>query len=169
MISNEKLLKSYSLQNCLKVYKKLNLSVAINSQSPTIGTLAKERGTEFTEAFLCAWLINLNHILGIKNQMSDEQIEFCASELINEFRTLKIADLTLVFKRIMSGKYGEFYESLSSAKVLSWFRDYFDERCDFAEQESDREHNKFKQGIGDFNQSSNIKRVLTGISERVKK
>ncbi|MUV03358.1 hypothetical protein GN157_06510 [Flavobacterium rakeshii] len=93
--------------------------------------------------------------------MTEDQIELCAIEVNETYYTLKISDLTFLFKKIISGSYGEFYESLTIPKVLSFFREYFEERCQLAEQQSLRTHNDDKSH-SEFNYSKNIKRVLTG-------
>ncbi|WP_372938135.1 hypothetical protein [Seonamhaeicola sp.] len=127
--------------------------------SPTIGTMQREKGRVFTEAMVMGWLVYLNELLNLNKPMSEDQIEMCATEILNDFYALKFSDLTLLFKKIISGSYGEFYESLSIPKVLSFFRDYFDERCDVAVQESEMNHKNFTSDET-FNYSNNVKRYL---------
>lgn len=64
--------------------------------------------------------------------MNAPQISLCAEMVLQEydFKNLKIADLNLLTKQVISGQYGEFYESISIPKVIEWFRKYFDFRCD---------------------------------------
>ncbi len=66
-------------------------------------------------------------------------------------------DPAFLFRRIINGQYGEFYESLSIAKVLSFFREYFDERCLAAAEDSLRTHADFSSR-DEFNCSRNVKR-----------
>jgi hypothetical protein len=164
-----KLLVIYSPKNCLKHVSKLRtLEMAINADAPTLGTFKREQGIEFTEGLIMAWLMHLNNILNLNKPMSDEQIEMCAIDIVNEFYALKMSDLSFLFKRIYSGVYGEFYESISIPKVLSFFREYFNERCDFAEQQSIRNHNNVKSD-DTFNYSKNVRRIITGLSNQSKK
>jgi len=93
--------------------------------------------------------------------MTEEQIEMCAAEIVNEYFALKMSDLTLLFKRIISGVYGEFYESLSISKVLTFFREYYEERLTIGAEMSQREHFNFKSD-DTFNYSRNVKRILNG-------
>ena len=72
--------------------------------------------------------------------MSEEQINLCSNMVVEEFYMLKVSDLTLLFKRIVSGQYGEFYERLSIDKVLTFFREYLEERFDLAKDASLRNH-----------------------------
>lgn len=160
MSLNKKLLEVYSPKNCLKFSQKVStIEKAINSKAPTIGTLKREKGIDFTTSLVMLWLVYLNAILNLNKPMTEDQIEICAQEIVNEFYALKISDITLLFKRIMSGEYGEFYESLSVQKVLSYFRMYFDERCKYAESESVRKNLDFKSDET-FNISKNIQRIL---------
>lgn len=131
----------------------------MNANAPTLGTIQREKGREFTEGLIMGWLVYLNDILNLNKPMTEDQIEMCAVEVNNEFYGLKMSDLTLLFKRIISGAYGEFYESLTIPKVLTFFRTYFDERCEVAEMESLRTH-RDKSSDDEFNFSSNVQRIF---------
>ena len=77
--------------------------------------------------------------------MSEEQMKLAATLICEEFYMLKMSDLTLLFKRIISGQYGEFYERLSIDKVLTFFRNYLEERFEIAIDQSSRNHRDIKQ------------------------
>lgn len=158
--SKKELLIVYSPKNCLKHSGKVKtVEMAITMNAPTIGTFQREKGRNFTEGLLMGWLVYLNDILNLNKPMTEDQIEMCAIEIVNEYYALKVSDLTLLFKRIISGSYGEFYESLSIPKVLSFFREYFEERCNLGESLSQAEHNDFSSDET-FNISKNIKRII---------
>ena len=72
--------------------------------------------------------------------MSEEQINLCSNMVVEEFYMFKVSDLTLLFKRIISGQYGEFYERLSIDKILTFFRTYLEERFTLAGEASLRNH-----------------------------
>lgn len=131
----------------------------MNAVAPTLGTIQREKGREFTEGLIMGWLVYLNDILNLNKPMTEDQIEMCAVEVNNEFYGLKMSDLTLLFKRIISGAYGEFYESLTIPKVLTFFRTYFDERCELAEMQSLRAH-RDQSSDDEFNFSSNVQRIF---------
>jgi hypothetical protein len=46
---------------------------------------------------------------------------------------LTLADVKIVLEGAKMGKYGMFYERLSAPQVIEWFRLYFDERMQAAE------------------------------------
>ena len=83
-------------------------------------------------------------MLNLNKPMSETQIRLCTTMILEEFYALKISDLTILFKRIIAGEYGEFYERLSIDKVLTFFRKYFIERCNLAEENNNRIHQEFK-------------------------
>lgn len=145
--------------------KLTNIELAMNAAAPTLGTFAREKGKDFAIGLVMGWLVYLNDILNLNKPMTEDQIELCAIEVNNTFYSLKISDLTFLFKKIISGSYGEFYESLTIPKVLTFFRVYYDERCTAAEQQSLRQHGDF---VSDetFNYSKNLRRVLEGKSRR---
>ena len=117
--------------------------MALDSHS--IGKLQREESKNFTEGLLLGWLIYLNEILNLKNPMSETQMILASQLICEEFYMLKMADLTLLFKRIISGQYGEFYERLSIDKVLTFFRNYLEERFEIAIDQSYRAHRDLKQ------------------------
>lgn len=154
------MLKVYSPSNCFKHAGKLkSISDAINANAPTFALLKKETNDEFTQSLISMWLIYLNQLLDLKNPMNEDQIELCSVTIMNDFYMLKISDLTFVFKEIVAGKHGKFYERLSISDILNIFTNYFDERCKVAEEESIRIHNDMKSDMT-FATSKNIKRIL---------
>lgn len=128
------------------------------SKSPSLAAIQREKGEPFTEAFMAAWLMNLNEILNLNKPMTESQIILCVAEIMNNYASLKIADLTLLFKRIMAGEFGEFYESISIPKVLTFFRKYTEERMNRAFEINNAKHQKYKSG-DPMNISKNIKRI----------
>ena len=143
--------------------KLTTIDKALNAPAPTLGTLQREKTKDFAIGLTMGWLVYLNDILNLNKPMTEDQIELCAIEINETYYSLKISDLTFLFKKIISGAYGEFYESLTIPKVLSFFREYFEERCQLAEQQSQRTHCDTKSHA-EFNYSKNIKRIFTGSS-----
>ena len=139
--SKKNLLEKYSPKNCLAFSGKVKtIEQAMSSKAPSIGRFQNEQGRQFTEGLITFWLLYLNKVLNLNKPMSEEQINLCSSMVVEEFYMLKMSDLTLLFKRIISGQYGEFYERLSIDKILTFFRTYLDERFDLAGEASARQH-----------------------------
>ena len=144
--------------------KVTTIEKAMNANAPTIAAFNREMGNPFTEGLIMAWLAYLNGMLNLRRPMTDDQIEMCAVSITEEFSALKISDLTLLVKKITNGECGEFYESLSPAKVLTFFREYFDERCSIAEEQSLRAHNDLKSHT-EFNFSTSVQRIYERTSK----
>jgi hypothetical protein len=61
-----------------------------------------------------------------------------------DYHHLKLSELSFIFKRIVSGEFGELYERISMPKVMSIFRQYDQERTEVVIQESQRAHEQFR-------------------------
>ena len=145
--------------------KLTTISTAMNTTAPTLAAINREKGKSFAIGLTMGWLVYLNDILNLNKPMTEDQIDLCATEVIEQYGSLKMSDLTYLFRKIISGQYGEFYESLTIQKVLTFFRQYFDERCTVAEEESIRTHaDATSQDV--FNYSRNLRRVWKGTSGR---
>ena len=144
--SKKILLSRYNPSNCMAHAGKLvSVTDAINSPSHSLGKIQREQSKKFTEGLILLWLIYLNDILNLNKSMSEEQMKLAAVLICEEFYMLKMADLTLLFKRIISGQFGEFYERLSIDKVMTFFREYREERFEIAIDQSSRDHINNKQ------------------------
>jgi len=141
MSSRKNLLEKYHPSNCMTNSGKLaTIEDAVNSKAPSIASFQRDQGREFTEGLITFWLLYLNKILNLNKPMSEDQIKLCSSMVVEEYYMLKVSDLTLLFKRIISGQYGEFYERLSIDKVMTFFRTYRDDRLNLAGENSIRDH-----------------------------
>ncbi|WP_252810407.1 hypothetical protein [Flavobacterium sp. NRK1] len=160
------MLSVYSPVNCMQHAGKLtSIEVAMNAPAPTLGTIQREKSRDFTIGLVMGWLVYLNDILNLNKPMTEDQIELCAIEVTDEYYSLKMSDLAFLFRKIIAGHYGEFYESLTISKMLTFFRDYFDERCQYAEQQAMRQHADFS-GQDEFNYSRNFQRIWTAKSRK---
>lgn len=113
-------------------------------RTPSVASLVKTYGAKVTEAYIKVWLINLNSSLNLKRPLEEHHIDECAFLIVSEYKNICIADINIIFKNAKLGKYGELYESLSIDKILRWFSDYFNVRCDVAGEMSRQSAEKFK-------------------------
>ena len=125
-------------------YKLKTIDEAINLPAPSINGIKRYYGGQFCENLVMLWLVYLNEILNLNKPMSEGQIRLCTSHLLNEYGYLKLTELTFIFKRVLSGEYGEFYERLGIDKLLTFFREYDKERFQFIVDERQREHAEFR-------------------------
>ncbi len=160
--SNERLLTIYAPKNCMRHVGKLRtMEDAITAPAPTLGTFTREKGRPFTEAYVMLWLVYINDILNLRRPMNEDQITYCATQIVSDFYLLKVTDLSLLAKRIISGEFGEYYESLSIPKVISFFRKYTESRLDLAARQSQQRHAD-RSSDETFNYTSNLKRMFRG-------
>lgn len=133
----------YSPKNCYNNSHKLRtVKDAIILPSPTLGDLKRSYGKDWIVGYISMWLIDLNDNANVKQKMSDGAMEFLAERIYDTY-SLKITDLTLFFRNVKEGKYGAYYENLSSEKIMQWIGLYFDERCEYAQMLSQSNHEKF--------------------------
>tara|TARA_B100001093_G_scaffold516264_1_gene594649 strand:- start:1113 stop:1652 length:540 start_codon:yes stop_codon:yes gene_type:complete len=144
------LLRSYSPAKYFKSVKVKTLEqAALDKQTSTLGSMIRDKGQDFGEGILGAWILFLNESLNLKRQMSDQQIEMASVMILEEYGSLRFADLTVLFKSIIKGEYGSFYESLSIDKLMGFFKDYFDKRCEVSASSNESKHFEFRQDISD--------------------
>ena len=90
--------------------------------------------------------------MNLKRPLKESQIDEAAFLIISEFKNITIADINLIFKRAKMGHYGPMYEALSIDKIITWFRDYFEERMAIAaakyRMEADKRKYQEEKGIG---------------------
>lgn len=103
---------------------------------PAIPSLRAKFGAEKVEAVIKLHLIDLCENVNLKRPLRDAQVDNIAREIVSEYYYLTIADVHVIFRNAKTGVYGEFYESLDMPKVMTWFREYFKDRCSLAEQDS---------------------------------
>ncbi len=115
--------------------------------SPTINSIGRELGQKFSEGFIKAWLINLNEMLNLNKPMTESQINYTANYIINDkdLSRLQTVDIQLFSNQILSGQYGELYESLNPPKVLGFLSKYFNEARNAGSSINELKHLKHKQ------------------------
>lgn len=107
-------------------------------QNPTLLKLANAEGMrQSTVAMVALNIAALDEFLGLNNRLTDQQLDFIAEEVVDTYGgALTFADVMMVSKNAKMGMYGKLYERLSAPEVLGWFKAYYEERLDMAEQYS---------------------------------
>lgn len=98
-------------------------------QNPSLARLRADYGEEAIEDIIRLYLIDLSENVNLKRPLRDSQVDNIAREVVAEYYSLTIADVHIIFRKAKRGEYGVLYESLDTPKVMTWFRDYFAERC----------------------------------------
>lgn len=136
MSSLHESLKPYSPALISKTFTGVTtVEKALSVEAPSLKCLSKKDGCneEQVKALIMAHLISLDAFLKQKNGLSTEEIELIADEVMDVYGyMLNFADINVIFRNAKLGKYGELYGQLSCAKVVKWFEDYSNLRCETA-------------------------------------
>lgn len=98
------------------------------------------------EVLLKMHLVALDKFLKPKNGLSREEVELVTEEVFSKYGGMvSFADIHVVFRNAKLGKYGELYNNLSCGKIMKWFDDYVEERCEVA-YEMNRQVDREKYG-----------------------
>ena len=137
-----------ALKNCKTVAK------AINSGTPSLSSLVRTMGDKKVEAYIKIWLIDLNETLGLKTPLKEHQIDTIAFYIVDKYRNLNIADINLIFNIVKLGEYKGVYDRVTIPTVMGWFKQYFDDRCNTAAEQSYQNHVQHKTAFSDVSRSS---------------
>ena len=144
-ISNKRFLEVYSPNNCLMHSSSLKgVSDALSRQTLSLVQIKKGQGEVFLRSYISMWLIYLNEVLNLNNPLTEAQIELCAEQIMADYHHLKISELSLIFKRIVSGECGELYERISMPKIMNIFRQYDQERTEVVVTQNQQAHEQFR-------------------------
>ncbi len=154
----------YSPTNCQNHSHKIRtIKDAISLPSKTLAQFKRDYGHEWVIGYISMWLIDLNDSANVKNKMNDVHIEFTAQRIFETY-SLKVTDLTLFFRNIKEGVYGQYYENLSQEKIMEWLREYFDLRCEYAAMYSDDQHEKISM-LKDGMHPKVVEEMFKGVGE----
>ena len=120
------------------------VALAIKDNCDSLAAINKKVGKKISLNILKIWLINLNDFLNISRKMNPVQIEETCDLLYDEFYYLKISDIALLMKRIKTGHYGQFYESIDGMKIMEMFYQYAQERVNGILDSSERKDHELK-------------------------
>lgn len=133
----------YSPSNCAKYSHKIKtVKDVLTLPSKSLGDFKRAYGKEWVIGYISMWLIELNDDSNVKTKMTDAQMEFTAIRIYETY-SLKVTDLTLFFRNIKEGVYGQFYENLSREKIMEWLAQYYKLRCEYGEMLSQGKHDAF--------------------------
>lgn len=144
--TNREFLETYNPKSLAVAFRDVKSPLAaIDSGGSNLWKLRKAHGDVKVAALIKLYMLELNNLLNLKRSLTEEMIDAIAEELLASFSMLNMADVHLVFRRAKTGHYGELYENVNMPKVLTWFTDYFEERCSAAAQRSVEEAQQYKR------------------------
>lgn len=147
--TKEAIIKKYSVVNSIKLFQKVETPLlASKTDCPILASLKKDFGEEFMLGIIQMWIISLNDFINTARKLTASQIEELSLYIYDQYHYLNVSDLYLITKRIKTGYYGNLYESLDGVKILSFFKNYCDERANQNEAEAIRKHDQLKYQEG---------------------
>lgn len=112
---------------------------------PTMALIRTTYGDNAPIMWLIAQLADLSVYSGVREKMTERQMEECARLIVENYPYLKITEMMLFFYRFKSWKYGSFYGTIDPSRImeaLSLFsaeRNNALNRLEFAEKKRKRE------------------------------
>ena len=144
-ITKETFLREFSVPAVQVACRAVNSYPAVfSANTPALIEIEQAYGYDCLQAYLEGWLVNLREFVNVGKKMTDAQTFETAMIILQDYKSLTIADINLLFKRAKSGYYGNLYDRLDGQIILGWFRRYFSERCGAAEEESINEASRYK-------------------------
>lgn len=108
---------------------------------PPICDVEKIVGRGKIVIFLKAELIQLAGRVSVSGNITPEQMEFIATNLVEMFPNESLADFKLCFERGCMGQYGEIYR-MDGIVLRAWIEKYLDEKYQYIEQDWENEKKK---------------------------
>lgn len=125
-----------SLATVRTVSGAMKIAESYPSKYPSLAKIKTHFGVAAVEGIIKLYLIELTELVNLKRPLTEKQIDVIASNVSSQYFNLTVADVHVLFSKVVNGDYGDFYESLDVPKVMKWFASYFDERCSSAQEDS---------------------------------
>jgi hypothetical protein len=122
------------------------ITQALSSDLPSLARLRREMPLEKVEAYIKLWLLDLNMLLDLKKPLNESQIDDIAFRVVDQYGSMNLADIKLVFSAVLDGDQGLVYDRLSIPTVMKWFKDYFEKRMSKAAERSYLQADSHKGG-----------------------
>lgn len=153
--TSEQLSEIYSPEKCMRKLSAIKTPIkALNSNTPTLSVLVRNMGVKSIEAYIKLWLLDLDASLLLKHRLKPVQIDQIAFRVVSEYRNLNLADINLIFTNAKFGEFGEFYDRVTIPMVMKWFKNYFNQRCQVAANQSYQNHVQNKTFLSGVSRSS---------------
>lgn len=116
----------------------LPTKVSLATKEPPIRDLFKIVGHAKVVLFVKAELIKMSERINVNGNLSVEQLEFIATQLVELFPNESLADFKLCFERGCIGQYGEIFR-MDGIVLRKWMEQYLDEKYTVIEEELKKE------------------------------
>lgn len=117
----------------------------LDSDSPSLAAIRKESGSDAARGAILWMLSEVTEFFSVPEKMSQRQIGLTVDLILEDYYFLKPEDIRLCFRNAMKGYYGRVYNRIDGQIILSWLKQYSDERLETAEQHSQAESGELKE------------------------
>lgn len=108
------------------------------TKEPPICDVVKITGQGAVVRFVEFQLVHMASLVSVGNNLSDEQVQFIATQLVELFPNESLADFKLCFERGCIGQYGEIFR-MDGIVLRKWMERYLDEKYTLIEDELAKE------------------------------
>lgn len=113
-----------------------NIEAAMSADAPTLATVKKYQGAGMAVEAVEMIIAEAATLLNIGKNLQPHQINYLACEILQEYYWLNLADIRLIMKQGIAGKYGQIYDRLDVQVALDWLAQYVEARTGIAETKS---------------------------------
>jgi len=101
---------------------------AFFGEAPTLTIMRKTYGENMATMWLMPQILDLVTYSNSKGTLNEQQAEFLAEAIANEYYFLKASELMLFFYRFKCGTYGHFYGVVDPMKIMEGLKLFMKER-----------------------------------------
>ena len=117
------------LNPSVQVFAARNPERAFFGEAPTLAIMRKTYGDGFPATWLLPQILDLVVYSNSKGTLNEQQQEFLAEAIANEYYFLKASELQLFFYRFKTGAYGHFYGVVDPMKIMEGLKQFMKERA----------------------------------------
>ncbi len=112
----------------VQVYAGRHPERAFFGDAPTLAIMRQTYGDGFPATWLLPQILDLVVYSNSRGTLNEQQQEFLAETIANEYYFLKASELQLFFYRFKSGRYGHFYGSVDPMRITMALEEFVKER-----------------------------------------
>lgn len=160
-------LKDQGPQQLMVNYEHVHRIADVFSEKPVTllllsETFSADGDPELPLDYMDKWLRFLNEFLNINRGIPTGIINQLAYTIITRHRWITLADLKLIFDFILESRYGTFYGSIDTQRIITSFAEYARERKNVEIKMKEKEVEQLKQEereyvVPDFSKYENLK------------
>lgn len=118
---------------------------AFFGSAPSLAIMRKAYGEGFPASWLMPQILDLVVFSNSKGTLNEQQMEFLAESIANEYYYLKASELLLFFYRFKTGAYGHFFGVVDPMMIMEALKEFAKERAKAIEKRENEERNRSRE------------------------